>query len=130
MPFSKMKSIKSFAVYIREDSNLLRFIAASILLLSVAPIGSHGPACLFHWLTGWQCPGCGLTRAFLHLTRGHFFTAIKLNPLSPIVFVIIIFAFIFPRVCVERAKKVSSLVWFFSSLALISFAVFRNIFSW
>lgn len=33
------------------------------------------PACTFHRLTGWQCPTCGLTRAFCALSHGQLETA-------------------------------------------------------
>ena len=42
---------------------------------------SFYPACLFHKLTGLNCPGCGGLRALHHLTRGNFLTAFQSNPL-------------------------------------------------
>lgn len=44
---------------------------------------THGfyPICLFHELTGWNCPGCGGTRSLYSLLHGHFLTALKDNAL-------------------------------------------------
>lgn len=37
------------------------------------------PVCLFHRLTGWNCPGCGLTRALYALLHGDFRVALRDN---------------------------------------------------
>jgi len=38
--------------------------------------------CGFHALSGHPCAGCGLTRAFAHISRGGFGDAWALNPLA------------------------------------------------
>ena len=42
--------------------------------------------CGFHWLTGRNCPFCGLTRAFFALAKGHWGEAVGFNALSPLAF--------------------------------------------
>jgi hypothetical protein len=44
---------------------------------------THGfyPVCLFHKLTGWNCPGCGMTRSLYALLHGNFSTALRDNAL-------------------------------------------------
>jgi Protein of unknown function (DUF2752) len=39
------------------------------------------PVCLFHKLTGLNCPGCGATRALFALLHGHFSRALRDNAL-------------------------------------------------
>lgn len=39
------------------------------------------PRCMFHELTGWQCPGCGSQRAFHSLLNGDFHAAWHYNAL-------------------------------------------------
>lgn len=39
------------------------------------------PSCLFHKLTGLQCPGCGALRALHHLLHGEIWTALQFNAL-------------------------------------------------
>jgi hypothetical protein len=43
----------------------------------------HGfyPICLFHSLTGLNCPGCGATRAAYQLLHGHLLRALQDNAL-------------------------------------------------
>ena len=45
--------------------------------------GTHGfyPICLFHALTGWNCPGCGGTRSLYALLHGNFALALRDNAL-------------------------------------------------
>jgi Protein of unknown function (DUF2752) len=39
------------------------------------------PRCPIYALTGWQCPGCGMTRALAALLHGHVAEALRWNPL-------------------------------------------------
>ncbi|MCB0356779.1 MAG: DUF2752 domain-containing protein [Bdellovibrionales bacterium] len=38
--------------------------------------------CPLHALTGWLCPTCGMTRAFLALFRGQIIASIELHPMA------------------------------------------------
>lgn len=42
--------------------------------------------CMTRRILGISCPGCGLTRSFVHLARGDVFTALTLNPMGPVLF--------------------------------------------
>ena len=66
----------------------------TIVVLTLAVLGSgavlfffdparHGfyPICLFHQLTGLNCPGCGATRAAYQLLHGHLLQALRDNAL-------------------------------------------------
>ena len=66
----------------------------TVVMLVAAALGSgavlfffdpakHGfyPICLFHLLTGWNCPGCGATRAAYQLLHGHLLRALHDNAL-------------------------------------------------
>ena len=43
--------------------------------------GSWFPSCLFHDITGWYCPGCGLTRALHALVHFDPWRALAMNAL-------------------------------------------------
>ena len=51
---------------------LLRHAAALVLLAALCCFG-----CPFRRLTGLPCPGCGLTRAWLHALRGDWAAAFR-----------------------------------------------------
>ena len=68
------------------------FFAAIVLVLAALGSGvvlflfdpaKHGfyPICLFHSLTGWNCPGCGATRAAFQLLHGRLLRALHDNAL-------------------------------------------------
>ena len=58
------------------------FVAVVGLLFAVDPEQAwYLPPCLFHRLTGWYCPGCGMTRALHALLHGHLGVALRDNAL-------------------------------------------------
>jgi len=70
----------------------LVFFTAIVLGLAILGSGAvlfffdpakHGfyPLCLFHALTGLNCPGCGATRAAHQLLHGHLLLALRDNAL-------------------------------------------------
>ena len=70
----------------------LAFFAVVVLVAAALGSGAvlflfdpakHGfyPICLFHSLTGWNCPGCGATRAAYQLLHGHLLRALHDNAL-------------------------------------------------
>lgn len=59
---------------------------ASLVGLALGGLLLSGiPLCPFAYLTGFPCPGCGLTRAGLCLLHGDLRGAIALSPLAPLV---------------------------------------------
>ena len=56
--------------------------AALVFLYRHDPSASHlYPRCIFHALTGLECPGCGATRALYHLLHGRIVEALRFNAL-------------------------------------------------
>lgn len=46
-----------------------------------------GGLCVWKRVTGRPCAGCGLTRGFVQFAHGEVVEAVRLNPLTPVVFV-------------------------------------------
>lgn len=88
--------------------------------------------CPFRTLTGWWCPGCGLTRATHHLFRGDVVQALRFN-----LFVVIVLAAIaagwLAWVAAAAGRSTAWLrripVWsqMLAGTVLVAFAVVRNL---
>ena len=55
-------------------------VVGAVILYRFDPtVARFYPHCVFHDLTGLQCPGCGTTRALHHLLHGDVAGAFRLN---------------------------------------------------
>jgi|SRR5215204_1886770 len=107
-------------------------ISAVIYLFSFEP-GKTGffPSCPFRFLTGLQCPGCGITRALHNLLHGHLMTAFTLNPLFVVALPFLIFvllrytSYAFQQKT-PRANALPANVIYFIFVVVASFWIFRN----
>ncbi len=90
------------------------------------------PACLFHALTGLNCPGCGSLRALHHLTHGEFRAALHCNPLLIVALTLLVLTWIrqqgwrrdspFPT---SRLRRPAT-AWAIGAI-VIAFGVLRNV---
>lgn len=90
------------------------------------------PVCPLFSLTGFACPGCGLTRGFHALFHGDFITALDFNALIPffaLAFLFLIATLISIAVRGKGLLKMSvSPVFLFGTLVLlIAFGLLRNL---
>jgi len=58
----------------------------AILYLAAPPAHPAWTLCGFHWLTGLDCPLCGLTRGLCAFAKGRFREAFAFNALTPLGF--------------------------------------------
>ncbi len=49
------------------------------------------PLCFIRWMTGFSCPGCGLTRSFVHFFHGNFIQSFSMNILGPLMILWLIY---------------------------------------
>ncbi len=90
------------------------------------------PICPFHALTGYSCPGCGLTRGFHSLFHGDILSALTYNVMLPVYLVIFLYIGVSFLLIVFRgrgfnvAKFSPKLVYAFF-IASFVFVVLRNI---
>ena len=94
------------------------------------------PICLFHALTGWNCPGCGGTRAAYQLLHGHLLRALRDNALLMLVLAGLAVGSV--RWVVKKIQKqpatwvLPAKVWWGFLILVIGFTVLRNLpaFAW
>jgi len=108
-------------------------MAVAAVLFFVNP-SEHGffPQCLFHRFTGWNCPGCGATRAAHELLRGHWAAAFHDNALFLVLLCVV--AWLGVRKCLQPERIIivqPGALWVLLAVT-VSFGVVRNLpgFEW
>lgn len=96
-----------------------------------SPANQWFPKCPFRFLTGWQCPGCGSTRACYQLLHLHPVAAFKLNPLLVLTLPFLVYGFLgYTRSAItgkpHRRVFIPSIYLWAWLVLLMSFWVFRN----
>ncbi len=89
--------------------------------------------CLVHELTGYYCPGCGITRCLFSLLKLDLYEAFMYNQL---VFILLpflvgligykIYLYIFDKKD-QFIKKIPNMVWILLLVIVIGFGIVRNI---
>lgn len=110
------------------------FLAAgSAVVAAVDPSrASFLPVCPLYELTGYACPGCGLTRGFHALFHGDIITALDFNALIPVWAVVFIYVFVSLTLLAVRGRGLPmwpttpTFLWGFM-IVLLAFGVARNI---
>ena len=89
--------------------------------------------CIFHQITGFYCPGCGITRMMFSLLKLDFYQAFRFNPLLfiSLPFIIVLLTdFVFQWI---RGKdnylyrKINDRAWIVLLIITIAFGIIRNI---
>jgi hypothetical protein len=89
------------------------------------------PSCPFRALTGFNCPGCGTTRALHQLLHGNLVAAFELNPLTILLLPVLAYALVLYTRSAITARPLPQLsippkyVWL-SVVVVLGFWVFRN----
>ena len=90
------------------------------------------PVCPLYSITGYACPGCGLTRGFHALFHGDVLTALDFNALIPVWMVIFGYVFVSFALFAVRGRGLPmwpirpKFLWMFM-IVLLAFGVLRNI---
>jgi hypothetical protein len=90
--------------------------------------GSHFVPCPLHALTGWRCPGCGMTRAVHDVLTGHPGAAFGQNLLWPLVLGVLVWAWLSWAVPAVRGPgRVPAPVWGGFVVVALVYGVARNV---
>lgn len=106
---------------IKQD---IRQHGAGVLAVVVMYFVMHalfGAFCPSVIVTGFPCPGCGMTRAVLYLLKGQFLRSWALNPAAGL-WVLWALWFVFERYI--RGRKCKGFTWALIGIALFMIAVY------
>jgi len=94
--------------------DLMWWIGASVLLVgSFLVVPADLPMfdlCLFHAVTGFPCPGCGLTRSLCCISHGAFGPAWTQNPFGYVLYPVLLAVFFWPLTGRSFAKAMSRFI--------------------
>ncbi len=107
-------------------------LAAGLLYAHLVRVTGFGIPCIFHVVTGFDCPGCGVTRMCLSLLRLDFAAAYRYNAailvLSPLgIAVAARQAWLYVKTGHPKLSKIEMGIISFLIVALLVFGVWRNI---
>jgi hypothetical protein len=106
----------------------IRAVAVSVLVFSfIFGLDSlpNVDLCPFHAITGLQCPGCGLTRAFCAISHGQFALAWGLNPFSYFFYTLALMGAAHPSFANLLPEKATIAITLIITASLVAFGVFR-----
>ncbi len=114
-----------------RKKTLISFIGFMIILYGLSYFVFHqGIPCLFHKVTGFYCPGCGISRMLLSLLSFDFYQAFRFNPLLFILLCITPFYFLIVTFYTKKKGvkyKTPNAVYIFLIIVLIAFGILRNL---
>ncbi len=94
-----------------------------------------GLPCLFHFVTGLQCPGCGISRVCISILKGDLQSAWMYNrgalliaPFLMYLFIRVVYMYI--RYDDIQLKKWEKVVTTVITVAFMLYGVLRNIYGW
>lgn len=109
-----------------------KFIILIILLILYLLISSYFHfyiPCPFKEITGFYCPGCGITRMLLSILKLDFYGAFRYNPLLFISIPIGLYIYIDYLIRKEKSlyKKIPEKGWYVVIIIFIIYGILRNI---
>jgi hypothetical protein len=106
-------------------------LTAGVIYFLLTQLGFVIP-CIFHRITGFYCPGCGVTRMCINIIKLDFYSAFRSNPAVFVIvpFLAIIFAvraYSYLKYGTAKHEKWMTVIEITSLTILIIFGVLRNI---
>ena len=85
-----------------------------------------GIPCIFYKITNFYCPGCGLTRMIVSLTKLEFYQAFRYNPLVFILLIVSGIYYAYHKI-LKKQIKINNKLTYFLLIIVILFGILRNI---
>lgn len=114
------------------NNKLKKFIIVCIIGI-IAIIGipilskfNIGIPCIFYEITHLHCPGCGMSRAIISISKLDFYQAFRYNPLIIILLPFLLIYYIYVNIF-NGKKKLPQYVWVILLIIVILYGILRNI---
>lgn len=126
--------------FIYKYRKILLFLFIGLSYLFYLLMGGMGIPCLFHLVTGFNCPGCGITRLILNLAKGNVVEAFHSNPFIFISIPFLIYELMYQFGYLKYKKdnlipykddkgyKANNIALYVYLFLLVCFGIARNIF--
>ena len=99
-------------------------VIITITVISIAILFTDS-ICLTKAVTGFPCPGCGLTRANLSFFRGNFSQALNFHPLFLVVDAYLIYIVIYALKSNTRESKTVKILTVIFAVSLLGVFIYR-----
>ena len=117
----------------KEIKKYLIIILILLIYFVIGKITGFYIPCPIHKITGLYCPGCGITRMFIYISKLDFYHAFRSNMLLFILFPFALLLFIDNLYSIVKNKrpyyqKINNKVWYILIIILVIYGILRNIF--
>lgn len=105
-------------------------LLAFFLLIMILYMIDIKVPCIFHKITGFYCPGCGITRMFVEIFRLRFYEAFYYNELCfsyLILFIIYLLYYLISKLLNIKVIKISNKFYYVLIVITVLYGVLRNI---
>lgn len=97
-------------------------IIVGLIYAGFVSFTGYGVPCLFKVVTGWDCPGCGITRMLVSILHGNLYEAFHVNP---VLFCLIPYI-LFRVVTAAKKWKVLRITDYSCVVILLAWGIIRN----
>ncbi len=102
------------------------FVIALVIYFFIYKLTGFAIQCPIHYITGYYCPGCGITRLLFSLIKLDFYQAFRFNPLVFILIILYIIYFVI-KYLFKVNIKIPNKVMYSLIVILLIYGILRNI---
>ena len=112
----------------KEVAFVAGILAANAIIYAIT---GYGIPCVFKLVTGFKCPGCGMTHAYIELFKGNIHGAAEHNVLSitlmPILLLYLLYkGIVFVKIGSRKTKIWEYVLYAICFIVMLLFFLYRN----
>ncbi len=119
--------LKEAAVLLWQDIKNMKIAILFIIIYLGLKRVLFPISCIWVAITGFPCPGCGLTRAGIALLKGEFKEAFRIHPFIYVIALLLLLFCVY-RYILRRSQKVFVKYAIVVIIAMLCFYVYRMLF--